>query len=102
MIIVYIKKKESSQISNLTTKNIKELNNEYKLKLYDRQDYTEMVSVGPNGAKPIIAVCRDSREQKWYILNELARIDKKESVAIISRGRDYKKAETSLCPQSSI
>ena len=31
MIIVYIKKKESSQISNLTTKNIKELNNEYKL-----------------------------------------------------------------------
>lgn len=65
------------------------LNNEYKLKLYDRQDYTEMVSVGPNGAKPIIAVCRDSREQKWYILNELARIDKKESVAIISRGRDY-------------
>ena len=65
------------------------LNNEYKLKLYDRQDYTEMVSVGQNGIKPIIAICRNVDEQKWYILNELARIDKKESVAIIRRSRDF-------------
>ena len=39
MIIVYIKKKESSQISNLTTtKNIKELNNEYKLNVIRKKE----------------------------------------------------------------
>lgn len=65
------------------------LNNEYKLKLYDRQDYTEMISVGPNGAKPIVAICRNTNEQKWYILNELAHISKNESVAIISRNRNF-------------
>ena len=39
MIIVYIKKKESSQISNLTTtKNIKELNNEYQLNVIRKKE----------------------------------------------------------------
>ena len=61
------------------------LDNEYKLKLYDRQDYTEMISSDTDGPKPVVAFCHSKEEQLDYVSKEIGRIDPTESIAIFMR-----------------
>ncbi len=77
--------RNTKQIAN-AAQNL--LDNEYKLNEHDRQDYTEMNAVGPDGIEPIVAVCRNSKEQLWYLRNELTYLPPKSKVAIIERNQD--------------
>ena len=61
------------------------LDNEYKLNIYDRQDYTEMIASDTDGPKPVVAFCHGKEEQFDYAAKEIARIDPTESIAIFVR-----------------
>lgn len=63
------------------------LDNEYALNAHDRQDYTDMIPAGDNGSKPVLVMCRNAKEQWWYVKNELKNIPAHDSVAIIYRKR---------------
>ena len=67
------------------------LQNEYKLDLYDKQDYTNMIPTNRQGSKPVVAICSNSEEQEWYVVNEILKINMQESIAILTRS---KKTET--------
>lgn len=72
------------------------LDNEYKLKLYDRADYTEMIPSGAQGPKPVVAICRNAGEQEWYIKNELKNLPKDESTVLILRSKSRSRRSSGI------